>query len=102
MRIFADKCMPEFKKGEAEREAAKQAELAPYIEAALDRKKKMEPIKDDDIKEVVAFGKSIAQGKAVYTDMPKEKHKATHHAAGGIAMFTEDYAEKATAEESED
>jgi hypothetical protein len=36
--------MPEFKAGEAEREARKQAELAPYVEAALARKKRLPPL----------------------------------------------------------
>ena len=41
--------MPEFKQGEDERVAAKEAELAPYIEAALARKQWMQPLADDDI-----------------------------------------------------
>jgi hypothetical protein len=41
--------MPEFVADEAEREAAKQAELAPFIEAAMARKRRMPPIADADI-----------------------------------------------------
>ena len=39
MRLFADTVMPQFKANETEREAKKAAELSPYIEAALARKK---------------------------------------------------------------
>ena len=41
--------MPEFKQDEAARVAAKEVELAPFIEAALARKQWMAPIADDDI-----------------------------------------------------
>ncbi|MDH5672169.1 MAG: LLM class flavin-dependent oxidoreductase [Myxococcales bacterium] len=46
---FARQVMPDFAEKEAEREARKREELAPYIEAALARKKKMEPLADDAI-----------------------------------------------------
>ena len=40
LELFASEVMPEFKERKAEREAQKQAELAPYIEAALLQKSK--------------------------------------------------------------
>ncbi len=43
MRLFADTVMPQFKANEAEREAKKAAELAPYIEAAMARKQCIHP-----------------------------------------------------------
>ncbi len=49
LELFASGVMPEFKAREAERAAAKEAELAPYIEAALARKQWMEPIERVDI-----------------------------------------------------
>ena len=49
LELFAAEVMPEFKQGEDERVAAKEAELAPYIEAALARKQWMQPLADDDI-----------------------------------------------------
>ena len=49
--------MPEFKEREQVREAEKQRELAPYIEAALARKPKMAPIDDAEIPRVEAFGR---------------------------------------------
>ena len=39
LELFASEVMPEFVNGREEREASKAAELAPYIEAALARKK---------------------------------------------------------------
>lgn len=46
---FATEIMPEFVEREAEREARKAAELAPWIEQAMLRKKWMAPIADQDI-----------------------------------------------------
>jgi alkanesulfonate monooxygenase SsuD/methylene tetrahydromethanopterin reductase-like flavin-dependent oxidoreductase (luciferase family) len=49
LELFAAEVMPHFVAGRDEREAAKQAELAPYIEAALARKRWMQPLADDEI-----------------------------------------------------
>ena len=49
LELFAAEVMPEFHEGEAERLAAKEAELAPYIEAALARKEWMQPLAEDEI-----------------------------------------------------
>jgi alkanesulfonate monooxygenase SsuD/methylene tetrahydromethanopterin reductase-like flavin-dependent oxidoreductase (luciferase family) len=49
LELFAAEVMPEFKAEVAAREARKQAELAPYIEAALKRKNWMKPLADDEI-----------------------------------------------------
>jgi alkanesulfonate monooxygenase SsuD/methylene tetrahydromethanopterin reductase-like flavin-dependent oxidoreductase (luciferase family) len=49
LELFAAEVMPEFKEHEEARLAAKEAELAPYIEAALARKQWMQPIADEDI-----------------------------------------------------
>ena len=46
--------MPEFKAVVAEREAKKAKELAPYLEAAMARKKWMAPLADDEIPVVKA------------------------------------------------
>ncbi len=53
--------MPEFKQREAAREQEKQAELAPYMEAALARKDYLEQLKDDDIPVFPALGRAIAE-----------------------------------------
>ncbi len=52
--LFATDVMPEFKAQVADREREKQEELAPYVAAALKRKKWMQPLADDDIPVVKA------------------------------------------------
>jgi alkanesulfonate monooxygenase SsuD/methylene tetrahydromethanopterin reductase-like flavin-dependent oxidoreductase (luciferase family) len=49
LELFAADVMPEFVKEREAREAKKKAELAPYIEAALKRKKRMPALRDDEI-----------------------------------------------------
>ncbi len=49
LELFANEVMPEFHEREAERLAKKEAELAPYIEAALARKQWMQPLADSEI-----------------------------------------------------
>ena len=59
LNLFANEVMPEFKAQAADREKAKQEQLAPYIEAALKRKTWMKPLADDDIPVVEASVKKI-------------------------------------------
>jgi alkanesulfonate monooxygenase SsuD/methylene tetrahydromethanopterin reductase-like flavin-dependent oxidoreductase (luciferase family) len=54
LELFATEVMPAFKAEVAEREAKKAAELAPYIEAAMARKRWMAPLADADIPVVPA------------------------------------------------
>jgi hypothetical protein len=49
LKLFAAEVMPAFKAEVAEREAKKATELAPYIAAAMARKKWMQPLADADI-----------------------------------------------------
>ncbi|MGZ6015374.1 MAG: hypothetical protein ACXWKM_06475, partial [Phenylobacterium sp.] len=49
LELFAHEVMPAFKAEVAEREARKAAELAPYLEAAMARKRWMAPLADADI-----------------------------------------------------
>jgi alkanesulfonate monooxygenase SsuD/methylene tetrahydromethanopterin reductase-like flavin-dependent oxidoreductase (luciferase family) len=83
--LFADRVMGEFKAREAGREARKQAELAPYIEAALARRRPMAPVGPDEVAPVQAFGRSIAQG--AYAPAVGE---ATAHASAGFTVMTKD------------
>ena len=53
--------MPEFKDAEAERDARKTAELAPYIEAAFARKEVMPALADDEIPSFPAYGLTVAE-----------------------------------------
>lgn len=64
LELFASEVMPEFKAREAERVAKKDAELAPYIEAAMARKELMPALADEDIPLFPALGRSIVQGEA--------------------------------------
>ncbi len=54
LELFAAEVMPEFAAEEADRQRRKQAELAPFIEAALARKQWMQPLADDEIPVVKA------------------------------------------------
>ncbi|MAB12343.1 LLM class flavin-dependent oxidoreductase [Parvibaculum sp.] len=61
MELFAEKVMPEFKAEEEERERRKMEELAPYIEAAMQRKKAMKPLSDEEIPAYLALGRQITE-----------------------------------------
>jgi len=63
LELFATEVMPEFHARDAARAAAKEAEMRPYIEAALARKDWMRPLADDEIPVVRA---SVA--KAIVPD----------------------------------
>ena len=54
LELFASDVLPEFARGRDEREVQKAGELAPYIEAALERKQTMEPLADEEIPVVYA------------------------------------------------
>ncbi len=54
LELFAAEVMPAFKAEAVERETRKQAELAPYIEAAMKRKRWMKPLEDHEIPVVPA------------------------------------------------
>lgn len=60
LEMFAAEVLPEFTAGRAERDGTKQAELAPFVEAALARKTWMRPLDDADIPVVHASRKSYA------------------------------------------
>jgi alkanesulfonate monooxygenase SsuD/methylene tetrahydromethanopterin reductase-like flavin-dependent oxidoreductase (luciferase family) len=49
LELFARKVMPDFAGEAASREAAKAGELAPFIERALARKRRMRPLADEEI-----------------------------------------------------
>ncbi len=78
LELFASDVMPEFKEHEAERERKKQEELAPYIEAAMARKKYMKAIADDDIPTIVALGRQIVD-QGPQADDSFEKVSKAHH-----------------------
>ncbi|MDE0009140.1 MAG: LLM class flavin-dependent oxidoreductase, partial [Gammaproteobacteria bacterium] len=61
LELFAAEVMPEFKEREAERERRKMEELAPYLEAAMERKIAMQQLKDDDIPVFESLGRKVSQ-----------------------------------------
>jgi alkanesulfonate monooxygenase SsuD/methylene tetrahydromethanopterin reductase-like flavin-dependent oxidoreductase (luciferase family) len=61
LELFGRDIMPEFKEREAERQRKKNEELAPFIEKAFARKQKMKELSDDEIPNVIALGRQIAQ-----------------------------------------
>ncbi|MFP3944876.1 MAG: LLM class flavin-dependent oxidoreductase [Alphaproteobacteria bacterium] len=83
LELFASDVMPEFKEREAEREARKAAELAPFIEQAMARKKQRPALADKDIPKVVALGRRIAEEPRT----PEQEASARKFAeAGGVPL----------------
>ena len=64
LELFGTEVMPEFKEWEIAREAKKAEELAPFIEAAMQRKKYMVPLADEDIPVFPALGRSVVKDEA--------------------------------------
>jgi alkanesulfonate monooxygenase SsuD/methylene tetrahydromethanopterin reductase-like flavin-dependent oxidoreductase (luciferase family) len=65
LELFAKSVMPAFKGRHAEREARKQAELAPYIARAVARKQHRPSLADRDIPTIVALGQQRAKEESV-------------------------------------
>jgi alkanesulfonate monooxygenase SsuD/methylene tetrahydromethanopterin reductase-like flavin-dependent oxidoreductase (luciferase family) len=61
LEFFARVVMPEFKEKEEERQRRKDEELAPYVEAALQRKERMRELREEDIPAYEPYGFSIAE-----------------------------------------
>ena len=59
LELFAKEVMPEFQDRRAAREKKKAQELAPYIEAAMARKKRLPPIAVDDIPKYQALQRKV-------------------------------------------
>jgi alkanesulfonate monooxygenase SsuD/methylene tetrahydromethanopterin reductase-like flavin-dependent oxidoreductase (luciferase family) len=88
LELFAAEVMPEFKARADERERRKLEELAPYIEKALQRKRWMQPLKDEEIPEIHALGRQIVE------QLPEEEQEATYQSASGLAVPIKDPAER--------
>lgn len=82
LELFASDVMPEFVQGEEERERKKMEELAPYLEAAMQRKKWMEPLADDEIPVMEALGRQVV-AQAPPTKPSQQKGQAVPGVAGG-------------------
>jgi hypothetical protein len=82
--------MPALKADQAERDARKQAELAPFIEAAMKRKKWMQPLTPEQVPSIAAYGRTVVAGGPVAGAL-------TARRGGGIDIPTEDLVEKVRA-----
>ena len=72
LELFTREVMPEFKQDEAAREKKKLEDLAPYLDKAMERKQFMKPLTDEEIPEIVALGRQIAEsGEAAKSEMAK-------------------------------
>ena len=87
LELFAAEVMPQLKADQAERDTRKQAELAPYIEAAMKRKKWMAPLPQDQIPLIAAYGRSVVAGTSPAAALAARR-------GGGIDIPAEDLAEK--------
>jgi hypothetical protein len=70
LELCAAEVIGEFKANEAERVARKDEELAPFIEAAFERKRNLGPLADPKIEPIMALGRQIAE-KSGTTSTPQ-------------------------------
>jgi len=61
LELFARAVMPEFKAEEEARQRRKNEELAPYVEAAMQRKEGLKALADEEIPVYEAYGFNIAE-----------------------------------------
>jgi alkanesulfonate monooxygenase SsuD/methylene tetrahydromethanopterin reductase-like flavin-dependent oxidoreductase (luciferase family) len=59
LELFAREVLPEFEARENERAKRKEEQLAPFIEQAMARKQKIEPLSEDKIPSYVALGRQV-------------------------------------------
>jgi len=89
LKLFANEVMPFMKQDQHERDRRKQEELAPFIEAALKRKKWMAPLPAGQVPSVTAYGRTVV---AATTDTEKPTYRIG--AAGGFEVPMEDLVTK--------
>jgi hypothetical protein len=91
--LFGREIMGEFKEREAERQKKKNDELAPFIEKAFARKQRMKELADDEIPNVVALGRQIAQQQQAVD--PKAEESARRFAQAGAVPLADPLAKPA-------
>ena len=84
LELFADKVMPEFKERHERQRQQKLEELAPYLEEAMQRKKWMQPLEDEEIPELVALGRQIVE------QLQGQESNDGFGRAGGLVVPLED------------
>jgi hypothetical protein len=80
LELFAKDVLPEFKAREVARAKKKEAELAPYVEKAMARKRGMKPMADAEIPVFIALGRKVAE-EGTGTERQKANAKAWADAA---------------------
>jgi alkanesulfonate monooxygenase SsuD/methylene tetrahydromethanopterin reductase-like flavin-dependent oxidoreductase (luciferase family) len=76
LRLFADRVMPAFHEREAERQRRKDAELAPYVAAAMARKPRMAPLPLDRIPIIAPLGRNIVETADSAGGLTQHQHAA--------------------------
>ncbi|MDZ7730680.1 MAG: LLM class flavin-dependent oxidoreductase [Natrialbaceae archaeon] len=61
LELFAEEVMPEFHEDEAARRERKREELAPHIEAALERRAELKPLADEEIPRVIPHDRDLSE-----------------------------------------
>jgi len=74
LELFAERVMPVFKDGEADRERRKAEELAPFIARAMERKKFMAAPSDAEIPDIFAYGRDIVEREGIVKQARGEPH----------------------------
>ena len=87
LELFAAEVMPALKADQAERDARKQAARAPVSAAARKRKKWRAPLAADAIPTIPAYGRTVVASDPTPGSLSARR-------GGGIAIPTEDYAER--------
>jgi alkanesulfonate monooxygenase SsuD/methylene tetrahydromethanopterin reductase-like flavin-dependent oxidoreductase (luciferase family) len=83
LELFARDVMSEFHHGEVERQAKKQAQLAPFIESAMTKKQRKEPLTEAAAPIVAALGRSVVASALT----PQEVQAAvTYSQATGVPL----------------
>ncbi len=77
LELFGAEVMPEFKAEEEERERRKMEALAPYLEKAMERKRRMPDLSDDEIPSYPALGRQIVAATDEQTEMLEKLKRVT-------------------------
>jgi len=73
LELFAKEVMPEFKEQEEARQRQKDEELAPFAEAAMKRKERMQDLTDNEVPAYPAYGFNIAETDT--TNLPEDQKR---------------------------
>jgi hypothetical protein len=77
LELFAVEVMPEFKSESPERERRKAEDLAPYVEAAMGRRRIMAPLADERIPRIKSLGRRVAEETGQAKPLAEEMKEAS-------------------------